>query len=103
MMKIAVMGAAALLAGCSATAPVVAPSVVEVYKTVREPCIEKAPTKPTYRYGAGEMPGEKERAAVLIADFEAAEQYGTAWEAAAAGCIKPQQQPSSLPSTATLP
>lgn len=89
MMKLAVVIAAALVAGCSATVPVVEPKVVEVYKVVREPCIERAPVKPTYRYGVGEMPDEKVRTAILIADFEAAEQYGIAWEAAAAGCIKP--------------
>lgn len=101
MRKIAVLAVAALLTGCGATAPAVKTDVVQVDKIVREPCIEKAPEKPVYRVGRDAALDARGKAEALIRDFEAAEQYGTDWEAAAAGCIKPQPTPSSLPSTAT--
>lgn len=89
MKKIALISAAALLAGCMATTRQPEPQVVEVFKVVRAPCVEKAPDKPVYLYGKGPMPDEKTRGAIMIKDLEAAQQYGTEWEAAAAGCVKP--------------
>ncbi len=102
-MKIVALAlAAVLLAACTATTPP-KPDVVEVFRAVREPCIEHVPTRPAYQFGKGPMPDERTRSQLLIQDFEAAEQYGTAWEAAAAGCIKPPLQPSNPPSTAIRP
>ena len=80
--------AALSVAGCATTPP--PEKVVEVQVKVKEPCISKAPKKPAYRTGKGVYPGDKAAAVALAGDFEAAEQYGAAWEAAAAGCIKPQ-------------
>lgn len=90
MKNAAVIIAAALLAGCSTTAPTAETKIVEVKTVVREPCIEqdKVPAKPVYAVGRGPAPDEKAQAAILIRDFEAAERYGNAWEAAAAGCIE---------------
>lgn len=77
-----------VLTGCK-TVP---EKVTTVYVKVKEPCIEREPTKPTYRFGKGEKPKtDAEKAMILADDFEKAEQYGTDWKAAAAGCIAPQQ------------
>lgn len=73
------------LAGCATPQE---PQTVKV--EVIKPCIKEAPKRPAYQTGKGAYPGEKAAAAILAADFEKAEQYGTAWEAAAAGCILPQ-------------
>lgn len=89
MKKIACVALAALLAGCQTT-PSPSVSIVEVENLVRVPCIDKAPVRPTYKTGKGDEPSDIEKGAILIGDFEAAEQYGIDWEAAAAGCIKPQ-------------
>lgn len=88
MRNVACAALAALLAGCQTTPP---PSIetVEVEKLVRVPCIEKAPERPIYLTGKGPEPTDIEKGTILIKDFEAAEQYGFAWEAAAAGCIVP--------------
>jgi hypothetical protein len=63
------------------------PVVTTVYVKVKEPCISKAPTKPAYKFGKGEPPGDKDMAIILTDDFEAAEQYGNEWEAASTGCV----------------
>lgn len=102
MRNIAVLAVAALLAGCGATTPTIKTEVIQVDKIVRAPCIDKAPEKPVYRVGRDAALDGKGKAEALIRDFEAAEQYGTAWEAAASGCIKPTPPQNSLPSTATL-
>lgn len=97
MKKIACVAFAALLAGCQTSPPAEIKTVI-VEKLVPVPCIEKAPDRPVYKTGKGPEPSDIEKGAILIGDFEAAEQYGTDWEAAAAGCIKPplkdQQKPS---------
>ncbi len=72
------------LIGC-ASGPQV-PVTVEI--PVSKPCITKKPVRPVYKTGVGAYPGDKESAAILAADFEAAEQYGYAWELAAIGCIE---------------
>lgn len=87
-MKHALIAALALLAGCSSTAVKPTTETVFVDRPVREPCIEAAPVKPVYHAGEDQGLSGKEKARVLILDFEAAEQYGAEWEAAAAGCIK---------------
>ncbi len=93
MKLIAAFIAALALAACGHQPP--KPQVTTVGVKVKEACIEKAPAKPVYRYGKGEEPtSDKEKAVMLIEDFEAAEQYGNAWEAAATGCIKPSAAPS---------
>lgn len=78
-----------LLSACASTKPEI--QIREVVNTVKVPvkvpCIDKAPERPQYRFGVGERPSDKEMAAILAEDFEKAEQYGTAWEAAAAGCL----------------
>lgn len=84
MRRVAIVLALAL-AGCATQQE---PQTIKV--EVIKPCIKEAPKRPAYKTGKGAYPGEKEAAAILAADFEKAEQYGTAWEAAAAGCIQPQ-------------
>lgn len=84
-MRLAVMALMVVLAGCTTPQE---PQTVKV--EVVKPCIKEAPKRPAYQTGKGAYPGEKAAAAILAADFEKAEQYGTAWEAAAAGCIIPQ-------------
>lgn len=84
-MKRAAMVLMVALAGCATPQE---PQTVKV--EVIKPCIKEAPKRPAYQTGKGAYPGEKAAAAILAADFEKAEQYGTAWEAAAAGCILPQ-------------
>lgn len=74
------------LAGCAGQ-QVPAPAVTVATVKVKEPCIAKVPERPAYETGRGQYPGDKAAAAILAKDFEKAEQYGTAWEAAAAGCI----------------
>lgn len=67
------------------------PEVRTVYVKVVEPCIDRVPVKPEYKFGSGEKPSDdKELALILAKDFEASEQYGKDWEAASAGCILPQ-------------
>lgn len=73
------------LAGCHHTKP--DPEVRTVRIKVKEPCIDAAPVPPSYRYGVGEVPGDAEMAMILAEDFEAAEQYGEQWRAAASGCL----------------
>lgn len=86
MKTIACVMLAALLAGC-ASAPPEPPKVVEVDKPVAVSCLGVIPIRPLYVYGKGAEPSDIEKGAILIKDFEAAEQYGNAWEAAAAGCL----------------
>lgn len=94
-MKILILLLVALVAGCGATQPA-KPDIVRVEVPVKVPCIDqdKIPQKPARRYGVGDWPGQVEAVKVLIADLEAAEQYGTDWEAAAAGCSKPSNTPA---------
>ncbi len=76
-----------LLAACSSTPEVRYKAVVNTVQVpVKVPCIEKRPERPKYQFGVGEPPSDKEMAAILAEDFEKADQYGRAWEAAAAGC-----------------
>lgn len=74
------------LAGC-ATAPEERVTTVQV--KIKEACISKPPVRPSYKTGKGSYPGDKAAASMLAADFERAEQYGSDWEAAAAGCLLP--------------
>lgn len=87
MTRLSAVVLALLLGGCAHR---IEQKVVTVHVPTPVPCIaaEDVPVKPEYRTGRGEYPGEKEAAQMLAADFEAAEQYGIAWEAAAAGCIE---------------
>lgn len=88
-MKIAFVILLALSLAACATKPEV--QIKEVVNTVKVPvtvpCVTKAPERPQYQFGVGERPTDKEMAAILAEDFEKAEQYGLAWEAAAAGCL----------------
>jgi hypothetical protein len=81
-----------MLAGC-AHKPL-PPVVTTVYVKVKEPCIkkERVPVKPTYKFGKGDEPDDKQKAVLLTEDFESAEQYGSEWEAAATGCISSPSQ-----------
>ena len=86
-----ILGSVAL-SGCQATPPAQAPrtEIVTVEKKVKEPCISKAPTRPVMRWAAGPLPAtDKEKVGILLIDWENAQQYGTDWESAAAGCVKP--------------
>lgn len=69
-----------LLAGCATE-----PKIIKV--PVATPCLSDTPKRPEYRYGKGPMPSPAEAAKRLATDFEAADQYGREWEAAAAGCV----------------
>ena len=86
-MKAAIFMILLALAGCSTVPPVVEPKVQTVEVRVKEPCIESAPTRPAYRFGKGPKPSDKEQAKILASDFEAADRYARAWEAAASACI----------------
>lgn len=81
-----VIFAALLLAACG-TAPVIQTKVQTVEVKVKEPCIADAPLRPAYRFGKGAKPSDKEQAKILAGDFEAADRYARAWEAAASACI----------------
>lgn len=82
------------LQGCASQlpqAPAPKPEVVIVEKVVTEPCIESAPIKPVYRWGASGSKrtlSDRESVVVLSADLEQAKQYAVEWEAATAGCVK---------------
>lgn len=72
-----------LLAGCSLFHRA---DPKPVYVTV--PCLKDVPVKPIYLFGKGAKPASDTEAARLLAkDWEEADLYGTAWEAAAAGCL----------------
>lgn len=64
------------LAGCAAT-----PQQVSV------PCLKSIPEKPEYRFGSGPKPKPEDAVRILALDFEAADKYASAWEAAATGCV----------------
>lgn len=100
MKKITVALIAAALSGC-ASAPTETQKVVEVDKPVAVSCLGTIPARPTYMYGKGVEPSDIEKGGILIKDFEAAEKYGTDWEAATAGCLTlpPQQNNPPSPST----
>lgn len=74
-----------LLAGCATPPP--PQKIIPVNVVVTKPCIDAEPERPTYKFGKGEYPTEKEAVMILVEDFEKAERYGNEWEAAAAGCI----------------
>jgi len=86
--------AIAALQGCASqlpAAPAPKPEIVIVEKVVTEPCVEAAPIKPVYRWGAGSSKrtlSDRESVVVLSADLEQAKQYAVEWEAATAGCVK---------------
>lgn len=75
-----------VLSGCCTVQPVPEPQIVKV--PVKVACIDDEPARPIYLTGTGEWPGDVEAARRIIIDLEAAQGYGTAWEAAAAGCVK---------------
>lgn len=90
-LRLPAFAAIVALAACqSPQPPAPAERVVTVEVKVKEPCIVSPPSRPAYQTGRGEYPGERAAARVLADDFERAEQYGHQWEAAAAGCIVPQ-------------
>lgn len=68
---------AILLAGCGTMRP----------EQVTVPCLKSVPVKPEYRFGSGAKPSSQEAVRMLALDFEAADKYGSEWEAAAAGCV----------------
>ncbi len=98
MKYLAIALIAFLIAGCAHKQP--KPVVTTVYVKIKEPCIKKAPVKPVYMFGKGDAPGDKEKAEILTRDFEAAEQYGNEWEAAATGCAGPAPSPFDNPYSA---
>lgn len=88
MIRVCATALAVLLLGGCASTPDEPQKVTMVFTKVKEPCITKAPTRPTYKFGKGARPkSDTAMAQILAEDFEAAEQYGTDWEAAAAGCV----------------
>lgn len=85
------MAGAMALTGC-ASAPVQVPEVrtevITANVEVSMPCIAQAPTAAAYRWGVGPLPAtDKEKVAVLLADYELARQRDVEWEAASAGCV----------------
>ena len=85
-LRLAVLAAIVALAGCAGPQQV-EQQVITVQVPVAVPCVEKVPARPVYRTGKGEWPTGAAAARILADDFEKAEQYGHAWEAAAAGCL----------------
>ena len=77
---------ALLLSGCAATDQ----QILRVEVPVAVPCIpaDKIPARPEYLSRRGDYPGDAQAAALIAADLERAIQYGTLWEAAAAGCVE---------------
>ena len=73
-----------LLAGCATTEQ----QIVRVDVPVAVPCITQIPARPEYLSRRGDYPGDAQAAALIAADLERAIQYGTLWEAAAAGCVE---------------
>lgn len=90
MIRLVVLSLCLVVAGC-VTKPIQRTQVVTVEVPVKVPCIDKAPERPAFRYGKGEWPGDKVAVSILADDFERAERWGTAWEAAAAGCVVQQK------------
>lgn len=91
-MRAILIAMALALAGCQTTPPP-KPEVVTVHVKIKEPCISKAPDRPTYKTGQGAYPGDKVAASLLAEDFEKADQYATQWETAAIGCLVAPSQP----------
>lgn len=93
-LTIVVVLAIAALQGCASQlpqAPAPKPEVVIVEKVITEPCVESAPIKPVYRWGAGSAKrtmSDREAVVLLSAELDKAKQYGIDWEAATAGCVK---------------
>lgn len=88
VLRLAVLATIVALAGCAGQ-QTVEQQVITVQVPVAVPCVDKVPARPVYRTGKGDWPGDKAAAVILADDFEKAEQYGHAWEAAAAGCLVP--------------
>ncbi|APQ14671.1 hypothetical protein BJP27_24160 (plasmid) [Pseudomonas oryzihabitans] len=79
------------LSACSSSpsAPQVPKIEIQEAKVpVSTPCIVEAPVRPVYGWGKGDYPGDKAAGGILLIDNERAVQYGKAWEAAAAGCVR---------------
>lgn len=93
-LTIVVVLAIAALQGCASQlpqAPAPKPEVVIVEKVITEPCVESAPIKPVYRWGAGSSKrtlSDREAVVLLSAELDKAKQYGIDWEAATVGCVK---------------
>jgi hypothetical protein len=77
-------------AGCATPERRVKVDTVEVKVPVKVACIDadKVPKEPVYQYGAGIWPGTPTALSMLIADLEAAKQYGREWSAVAIPCVK---------------
>lgn len=89
MTRFYVLAAAILLslAGCATAERRIQVQTQQVKVPVKVPCVSDAPSKPVYRYGNGVWPGLSPALELLVADLEAAKQYGRDWEAAAVGCL----------------
>lgn len=89
-MRFAILIALAILAGCTTNEPRKPAEVITAKVVVAAPCIEpdKVPVRPILRTGSGPYPGGVIASQELIRDKEALDMYATAWEVAAAGCLK---------------
>lgn len=87
-MRLLVLIGVLALAACSTVEPKKPVEIVRVDVPVAVPCIDKAPVRPTILVGQGPYPGDVQATQAIIRALEAFEQYGTDWEAAAAGCVK---------------
>lgn len=75
------------LAGCATAERRIQVQTQEVKVPVKVPCVSAEPVKPVYNYGSGAWPGLSPALELLVADLEAAKQYGRDWEAATVGCL----------------
>ena len=76
-----------LLGGCATAERRIQVQTQEVKVPVKVPCVSAEPVKPVYQYGNGAWPGLSPALELLVADLEAAKQYGRDWEAATVGCL----------------
>lgn len=80
---------AVMLAACSSSPARPNIDTVEIKVPVAVPCVKRVPVPPKFQYGIGDYPGDAAAVGLLVADLEAAKQYGVEWVAATAGCVIP--------------
>ena len=81
-MRLAVLAAAMLLAGCATRPP------IETKVPVAVGCVGAVPARPAVTFGVGDWPGDKGAAIATQVDSLAFQSYTTVLEAIIAGCPK---------------
>lgn len=82
-MKLAILAAAMLLAGCATQ-----PQVIETKVPVTVGCVGAVPERPSVTFGVGDWPGDKTAAQASQIDSLAFQAYSTKLEALIQGCPK---------------